>query len=138
MALIEFQNNTAPYLTADNLNNNFNYLDEKAQDIYSTNEIVIGKWINGESIYRKIISSYGVTGNNVIIPHNITNFKQLVNYSLIAGDNGLSYVNNNSLYDFYVNTVDTNNVNMVIAGAYNNWQIYIVLDYIKTTDEGDE
>ena len=138
MALIEFQNNTAPYLNADNLNNNFNYLDEKAQDIYSTNEIVIGKWINGESIYRKIISSYGVTGNNVIIPHNITNFKQLVNYSLIAGDNGLSYVNNNSLYDFYVNTVDTNNVNMVIAGAYNNWQIYIVLDYIKTTDEGDE
>ena len=50
----------------------------------------------------------------------------------------MSYVNNNSLYDFYVNTVDTNNVNMVIAGAYNNWQIYIVLDYIKTTDEGDE
>ena len=138
MALVEFQNNTAPYLNAENLNNNFNYLDEKAQDIYSTNEIVIGKWINGESIYRKVISSYGVTGNNVIIPHNITDFKQLVNYSLIAGDNGLSYVNNNSLYDFYVNTVDTSNVNMVIAGAYLNWQIYIVLDYIKTTDEGDE
>lgn len=33
MALIEFQNNTSPYLNADNLNNNFNYLDENNKNL---------------------------------------------------------------------------------------------------------
>lgn len=101
---------------------------------YSSTETVIGKWINNKPVYRKVINSYGTTGDNVAIPHNIVHFKQLINYSLIAGDSGLSYVSNNNLYDLWINTVDTNNVNMKIAGAYNNWQIYIILEYIKTTD----
>lgn len=101
---------------------------------YSTTETVVGKWINNKPIYRKVINSYGTTGDNVAIPHNIVHFKQLVNYCLIAGDSGLSYVSNNNLYDLWINTVDTNNINMKIAGAYNNWQIYIILEYLKTTD----
>lgn len=54
MALVEFQNNTAPYINANNLNNNFNYLDGKND--YSTDEIVIGKWKNNKPIYRKCFS----------------------------------------------------------------------------------
>lgn len=123
----------------ENLKFNFangNNLETQLNNLsnYSTTETVVGKWIDNKPIYRKVINSYGTTGDNVAIPHNIVHFKQLINYSLIAGDSGLSYVSNNNLYDLWINTVDTNNVNMKIAGAYNNWQIYIILEYIKTTD----
>ena len=101
---------------------------------YSSTETVIGKWINNKPVYRKVINSYGTTGDNVALPHNINYFKQLVNYCLVAGDSGLSYVSNNTIYDLWINTVDTTNINMKIAGAYNNWQIYIILEYIKTRD----
>ena len=33
MALVEFQNNTSPYLSAENLNGNFDYLDDKIDDL---------------------------------------------------------------------------------------------------------
>lgn len=60
MALIEFKNlpDTSTPLSAENLNNNFNELNNR--DVYSTEEKVVGTWINGKPIYR-IVYSINVT-----------------------------------------------------------------------------
>lgn len=55
MALIEFKDlpNTDTPINADNLNHNFNELNKA--NTYSTDEQVIGIWIDGKPIYRKVI-----------------------------------------------------------------------------------
>lgn len=43
MALVEFVNDSAPYLSAENLNNNFNYLDDKISNIEGSKQLL---WTN--------------------------------------------------------------------------------------------
>ena len=45
-------------------NNNVYTLDDylKMGSIYSTNEVVIGRWIDGKPIYRKVLSTVGLPG----------------------------------------------------------------------------
>ena len=142
MALIEFQNNTAPYMNADNLNNNFNYLDGKND--YSTNEIVVGKWIDGKPIYRKVLNltSPSVLNTNVNIANltslNIENLIKLEGF-LIGGDG--RYLNINTPEpDYTITTTFINDtIEMKIEAV--NWQqknCVIIIEYTKTTDEGDE
>ena len=54
MALIEFVNDSAPYLSAENLNNNFEYLDDKIQsNIVIENISITNISINsGATIYK--------------------------------------------------------------------------------------
>ena len=82
MALVTFTNNQAPYLSAENLNNNFEYLENLNN--YSTDEIVVGKWIDGKPIYRKV-----VTGNSISsdINTNITDFEDIVKMSVYVRQN---------------------------------------------------
>lgn len=49
MGVINFVNENAPYVNAENLN------EIQKSNIYSTNEIKIGQWIDGKPIYRKTI-----------------------------------------------------------------------------------
>ena len=72
MALVEFTSNSAPYINADNLN------EIQKSNIYSTDEIEIGKWIDNKPIYRKVID-LGVLPDTTVkavssglIPTNIT------------------------------------------------------------------
>lgn len=39
------------------------FLNNGYGNIYSTNEIVIGRWIDGKPIYRKVLNSVGLAGN---------------------------------------------------------------------------
>ena len=144
MALVEFQNNTAPYLNAENLNNNFNYLDEKTQDIYSTNEIVIGKWIDGKPIYRKVLNltSPSILNTNVSIA-NLTslNIESLIKLEgFLKGADGRNLSINSPEPDYTITTTFINDtIEMKIEAV--NWQqknCIIIIEYTKTTDEGDE
>lgn len=59
MALITFEDlpSTNTPINSTNLNNNFEYLDEKTET-YSTTEVKTNKrWIDGKPIYRKVLSS---------------------------------------------------------------------------------
>ena len=53
------------------------------QDTYSTDEIVIGKWIDGKPIYRKVLhlTSGWTVGGEAAIAHNISNFDRIIKYS---------------------------------------------------------
>lgn len=89
MALIEFKDlpDTTTPLTADNLNNNFEYLEAKIDsgEIYSTNEIKTNKTYiddnnNEKPVYRKTViytlpNDIAYSGNSSItFSHNIENF----------------------------------------------------------------
>lgn len=143
MALIEFQNNTAPYLNAENLNNNFNYLDEKAQDIYSLDEVVIGKWINGKPIYRKVID-FGSLPNSDIktVPLNINNLDNVIKLFAIATTGTVirCLPASSPIGEAYNIDIDINGTNIEIRTGIDrsSYTAYIIVEYTKTTDEGDE
>ena len=100
---------------------------------YSTDEIVVGTWL-GKPLYRKVIVQNGVSDGNVSIPHNISNIKMCTKASLYANSGNLTYKDGNELFKLILNTIDTQNINITTTNAFNNWKLYFILEYIKTTD----
>ena len=49
-------------------------VEEMTKDKYSTEEQVIGTWIDGKPLYRKTIKFIGDITNETSIKHNIDNF----------------------------------------------------------------
>ena len=116
-------------------------LGDLGKEVYSTNETVIGTWIDGKPLYRKVIE-------NVAVPSG-SSWTTMIDLSDLSPEH-LS-INSNS--DFYI-TSDTSNVMPVInAQMYfstalngNNLMTYVnnrsfsymfsnlVLEYTKTTD----
>ena len=162
MALIEFKNlpDTSTPITAQNLNNNFNYLDGEIPDVlntqsnsttdtyscdyangcntYSTNEINTGKtWIDSKPIYRKVIT---FERNN----HDTFNFSTPANYQKIIfmdaycqdGDNnrfGLYYKDDTDCFRFYIHS---STIFVIVGSTYPkvNFSGYFIIEYTKTTD----
>lgn len=117
---------------------------------YSTTETVIGTWIDGKPLYRKVIkvTSIDSANNNCDIPISISNLNEIVN---IGGTTKLSGMNTykpitviytdssnavGSHYSFSVYAI----TNSYISLSYGNWwktifdKAYIILEYTKTTD----
>ena len=71
-------------VTANNMNEMQNILNdnisEEVLDVYSTTEKVIGTWVDGKPLYRKVFK-FGAMPNtaNKDIPHNISNLGITVN-----------------------------------------------------------
>ena len=130
MAIVDFVNNQSPYLNATNLN--------KIQEanIYSSNEIEIGRWIDNKPVYRKVIqqnldlSSAGVHNFDV----GLSDVDSVVDikYNLIAGIRKLTY--NNAISAIGIDTSD--NLYIYTGTAWdNNIAFTFVIEYTKTTDE---
>lgn len=112
------------------LNNKFNYL---------TDEVIIGKWINGENLYRKIIHTGEILSTTKNVQHNISNMGQVVNLYGICNTQGGVY--------FPLPRLDSQNLDHFIALSINNTAIiveagsdanfadsYVVVEYIKNND----
>lgn len=115
---------------------------------YSTEEQVIGKWIDGRNLYRKVVvySNTNIIGANsktvnIDIPHNILNFKQAINVSAVDPLGGYilpslaSSEGNIANSSTSIHTVDTSNIKLrIINNTWGPRTWYITLEYIKTTD----
>lgn len=117
----------------------------KAQTIntnYSTTEQVVGNWINGKALYRKVIP-VTITG---VTPHGITNIDILVNYSLTWYDtvDNMWYDRMRLWEESYGIALEMNigsdNIH-IGSNRYNSidWtsrtsKAYAILEYTKTTD----
>lgn len=133
MALVEFVNNSAPYLNAENLNNNFEYLENKMDnnEVYSTNEIKTNEvWIDGKPIYRKVItiSNIGTSFDTTIsdVDNLFFNDKSRISWDFSS----ISYPIDRARFSF---TKQTNRItadNEDVA----TWNAVLVLEYTKTTD----
>ena len=162
MALIEFENypSTTSPINAGNLNNNFNELDNKIGDLnnlkttnktsivdaineslkynsYSNDEIdTLQKWIDGKTIYKKIIyvSNIDCTSEGFkTVNHNIQNFDRLVDARYMFGNNTTYYQVFNSVITTL--SVNSSNIRIYINADWDpipDW--YFVLYYTKTID----
>ena len=124
----------APYLN----------LEEAMQEnnIYSTNEIKIGTWIDGRNVYRKVYHITSGFTSNMNIPTGITNFGQPIKaygwvnalgFKVIGG----GYIQDASWPNY---TTIVYQVGSNIELQLGNWiaenasDMMLVLEYTKTTD----
>ncbi len=121
-------------------------LDEIAKNsIYSTDEIIIGRWIDGKPLYRKVVSVVisnitDTTISNIRVNHNIKNMKigfvGMVTRDLNTGDTysygSSGYINaaNNRTQWFLNRTQISASTNRSIDNG--TW--YVSICYTKTTD----
>lgn len=108
-------------------------------DNYSTNEQVIGKWIDGKPLYRKVLD-IGAMPNNAQggTQHGISNINIIVNARIMMtnGSNFIpapsGYPGNTSL-DSYV-YADKNYIYIRTGTDRSTYNGYGILEYTKTTD----
>lgn len=126
-------------------NNNVYTLDDylKMGYIYSTNEVVIGTWIDGKPLYRKVLSTVGLAGNTKkSIAYNIDNLDKIwiengfaINALRIVTVPMVGYNGNLSeKVDVWIEKQE-NVVKLYANGGWgNDWTFYIIINYTKTTD----
>ena len=114
------------------------YVDKK--QTYSTDEIVVGKWIDGKPIYRKVIDCGAMpnTGDKNV-NHNIKNvstFVKIYGFSVRNTDNAsypLPYTSTNSSQNMGIWATPIL-VGLRSGNDRSNCTAYVILEYTKTTD----
>ena len=107
---------------------------EGNKQFYSTQEQLIGSWIDGKPLYRKVteLEPKFIQGDN-IYNTNITNFKTLVTSRLYFKYNNNWYENWDNVYNkIYRNSGSEYVVNC--SGTLTLQQMYLITEYTKTTD----
>lgn len=122
------------------------YIDDKLENLqtYSTTEINTGKiWIDGNTIYRKVIEINDPQPRNISYNHNISNLGTLISVTA----NGIQANGNQQFFpravpgdsNWSLNIGDVNNSEFSLQIATNNTGNYrftkvnVMLEYTKTT-----
>ena len=119
------------------------YAGGAGSEVYSTEEQVIGTWIDGKPIYRKIIqSTTSSDGSTRYIPIGV-NVDEFVSMHCLVKSRGTQYLPSGFNYaDTYKISIDgydnlgganANTVGIRHTG-YPNLPVTIILEYTKTTD----
>lgn len=117
-------------------------ITKKDFNTYSTTETVIGKWINGKPIYRKVINNDNIGGlpnaSQKSIAHGISNIESIINLYGMA-DNGTVKTPINYSNSVYAGSAISAYVygEVITIGCSFDGTAYganIVLEYTKTTD----
>ena len=109
---------------------------------YSTNEQIVGRWIDGKPLYQKSynVGIIPINDNPLLFAHNISNIGVIVSTTGFAYDGSniclpLPYV---SYYASNINIqLYSDKTNIVIRQGGNGWSNYtgyVTLQYTKTTD----
>ena len=135
------------YIKNDNGGYDEFYDEDSLLDIYTTDERVVGRWIDGRPIYKKVVvyhnsETIGVKNGTttILIPHEITNLGLVVNNKILnrdnyivpltTGDNNGTFQNTTGIYQ-----VSSTNIQLRITNdtwSPTNW--FFILKYTKTTD----
>ena len=143
MKKINFVNNDAPYLSAENLNQMQDNIEEAIGDTYSTGETFTGKyWIDGKKIYRKVIN-LGNLPNATVQRYSIGLTLSQINiintYGMARNSDGsaLSPIPNarqDLAYSIGIFFDSTDKVGIDTKVDRSSWTGYLILEYTKTTD----
>lgn len=114
-----------------------NPFDNSESEVYSTNEIKIGRWVDGKPLYRKVIIGTCASAiNTTLTLGNISNLKDVaeINANWKANDNYRYFMSNPSESPVvYINA--SGDVNENHKGTYfNSVSIIVTIKYTKTTD----
>ena len=103
-------------------------------NVYSTEETVVGRWIDGKPIYRKSFKVISISGFTDLTDVGV--YEDLVTshgYWLYAARKlMLPYYGNNSA--FYAEISDANKLRLYSDGICANREVVLTLEYTKTTD----
>lgn len=122
-------------ITGKNIINNI-------QGNYSTEEQVIGEWIDGKPLYRKVIVLTNVNIGYSEHLHNINNFSELIDIRGTYIDETKNFqkipvidLENLKLFSISFANVNNNSFAILIGTQRKNTNtIKVVLEYTKTTD----
>lgn len=140
-ALSDMTDVTLSNLQANNIlkYNGSVWVNDKILHEYSTEEKIVGKWIDGKPIYEKVISFPLSGSGSLSYPHNIENLKNIHFISMLHNttENGIKttrtyapWYNNASVYINEITTTD-----ITIYHISNRTEFYeLILRYTKTTD----
>ena len=116
-------------------------LGSVANNNYSIDEQVVGTWIDGKPIYRKVIY-FGSLPNKATksVAHNITNLDVIVDFYGLTCDSTNVYIplpatnNISNAYTTYI-LIDATNISIRNGADMSDYvRTYITLEYTKTTD----
>ncbi len=107
-------------------------------DIYSTDETIVGTWIDGKPLYRKVLSSTTISGSNVDItlPSNI-DFMSTDKVEIKVGNFSFfsdRYTNASDLIQIF--KLNATTLRVVLGDSWKSGfkSAIIVIEYTKTTD----
>ena len=115
-------------------------INEMTEEIYSTEEQVIGKWTDGKPLYRKVVS---VSGHPSQISHGISNLKKVIcmrgfvsRSSDVVKSQNLPHADININYVIDANYVSDSLIYMEYGSEIINniTEVTWILEYTKTTD----
>jgi hypothetical protein len=139
MALVTFQDlpSTSTPINATNLNK------IQESNVYSTNEVEIGKWTNNKPLYRKVIEyTSGLASNTTKNIATITNASEIIiKQAYLKSTTGLFYplnmvgYNGNTTDKVYVYT-ESGTIKCYSTGGWGSsiWKLIVIVEYTKTTD----
>lgn len=114
------------------------YINDKVQDVYSTTETVVGTWIDGKPIYRKVyIENNPTTGGWAYINlDNTYNVKMYKGFYQRANNNLDALSVGREDYMPLICTIRNNQIEYKIDSTYalGKISVYFILEYTKTTD----
>lgn len=124
-----------------NDNNVYEEFMKKEENIYSTDEQVIGKWIDGKTLYRKtIVDNNRIgAGETLLINHGISNIEEITNvkYGIVYQE---EYYPSPVIYDDYttqlvINKITKTQIHVKSFGeVWATHKLTITIEYTKTTD----
>ena len=110
---------------------------------YSEDELLIGQWIDGKPLYRKVVkltcpSTQTGTRKSTTIDLSDLNIDSYVNCTSYLANYGILPASYNGVSDNYYSVIDNFNSNRVAIVSnwadHNNKQIISIIEYTKTTD----
>ena len=111
------------------------YVDDSINDanMYSMEETVIGTWVDGKPIYRKVFSVGGSTSQ--IISSFENKIKDVINkYGFVQYENKMEYFWTNLGETGFIATIDQYGINVTLGTKQATGSGYLVIEYTKTTD----
>ena len=113
-------------------------LKSSTYDTYSTNETVVGKWIDGKPIYRKVVQGNVTSRSQSLFVVN-ANVETMISIRGYDFSNGIYYFPFNYTQSgstqkaiFYKKDTDTIEFR---SDSYTSGEVFVViLEYTKTTD----
>lgn len=126
-----------PQIFVRNSNGVYEEFIKKSEEVYSSEETVIGTWL-GKPLYRKTINVGTLPNNTVLrVAHNIINYDRFVNIigSAKSSTQSLSFpfVGSN-LSDNIAIQITTDNIVIITGSDRSAFNGYVTLEYTKTTD----
>jgi hypothetical protein len=127
---------TTEYFITDGIPSSVEYYHN-----YSTNEQIVGTWVDGSPVYEKTVYSAGGVTGNFDIPHNISNIDRVISYSGTVKDSDFS-----TYHDIWsiprldkiavgIDRFTTTAIKVVNPTEFNNRLVdwYITLRYTKSS-----